>query len=95
MVIGAYISAESKDNYPAIKVPSYSLPMSVPVFLYAFSHPFTEDWRYSVDCLYLPVAIYCGLGLSLFDLCSLMLLQISFRMVKKFFSANSCFLNPS
>jgi len=36
MVIGAYIAEQSKDNYPAIKVPSPSLTLSsLSVFLHA------------------------------------------------------------
>ncbi|CAD6214043.1 unnamed protein product [Miscanthus lutarioriparius] len=71
MVIGAYIAAESKDNYPAIKVPYSSLvtPQVCPcllVFLFPTIYRVlevlsTKNWRF-----------------SLCDLCSLILLQTSF-----------------
>ena len=71
MVIGAYIAAESKDNYPAIKVPYSSLvtPQVCPcllVFLFPTAYRglevlSTKNWRF----------FFC-------DLCSLILLQTSF-----------------
>jgi hypothetical protein len=91
MVIGAYIAPESKDNYPAIKVPYFSLvtPHVCPcllVFLFPTVYwllkvlcllPFTENWRFS----------FC-------DLCSLILLQTYFWMIQKIQFSELMFCKP-
>jgi hypothetical protein len=73
MVIGAYIAAESRDNYPSIKVPYSSPLMSAPVFFYAFFQLFTEYWWSSVCCRFTE-----NWRFSFCYLCSLILLQTSF-----------------